>query len=187
MNLKSFHIKNFRRLKDVHIELDPEASIFVGANNSGKTSATHVFQLFLGASRDRFSIHDFSAGCWKQFDLLGTQCWGQFTQSEPIQFDEDLPSIILDLWFDVQDDDLYRVIDLLPNLDWKNVPIGVRLEFAAKDPAELMKDFCEAKRESRRSEKAQQDGVDNYQPWPEKLTDYLMKRLNDEYVIQYYV
>ena len=50
MNLKAFHIRNLRRLKDVVIQLDSPTSIFVGANNSGKTSATHVFQLFLGVN-----------------------------------------------------------------------------------------------------------------------------------------
>ena len=43
MHLKSYRLRNYRRLRDVHIELAPDISIFVGANNSGKTSATQVF------------------------------------------------------------------------------------------------------------------------------------------------
>lgn len=35
MHLKSYRLKNYRRLRDVHIELAPDISIFVGANNSG--------------------------------------------------------------------------------------------------------------------------------------------------------
>ena len=40
MRIRSVRIKNFRRLKDVHFPLEEKTSIFVGANNSGKTSAT---------------------------------------------------------------------------------------------------------------------------------------------------
>ena len=39
MKLQAYRLQNYRRLRDVVIELDDEISIFVGANNSGKTSA----------------------------------------------------------------------------------------------------------------------------------------------------
>lgn len=51
MHLNSLRIKNFRRLKSVNLELENETSIFVGANNSGKTSAAQALQLFLKAAR----------------------------------------------------------------------------------------------------------------------------------------
>lgn len=35
MKLDSLRVKNFRRLRDVVINLDDEISIFVGSNNSG--------------------------------------------------------------------------------------------------------------------------------------------------------
>ncbi len=57
MRLSSFHVQNFRRLKDVRITVDPDNTIFVGANNSGKTSATHVFRMFFShAGTSKFSI-----------------------------------------------------------------------------------------------------------------------------------
>ncbi len=40
MRLHSYRLKNFRRLKNAHIELSDDISIFLGSNNSGKTSAT---------------------------------------------------------------------------------------------------------------------------------------------------
>ena len=106
MRLHSFHIINFRRLKDVHIHLEPETSIFVGANNSGKTSVMHIFQIFLGSSKERFSVYDFSADCWAVFDEIGA--------SDP-PAERSLPIIRLDLWFEVEKDDLHRVIKLLPS------------------------------------------------------------------------
>src|SRR4051812_45726605 len=66
MHLKPFRISHFRRLRDVRIDLDTDTTIFVGANNSGKTAATHVFRTFLRKSR--FRIYDFSASAWQLFD-----------------------------------------------------------------------------------------------------------------------
>jgi len=135
MRINSFHIRNFRRLKDVHIDLDSETSIFVGANNSGKTSATQIFQLFLNSARDAFSIHDFSSDCWTCFNEIGL--------SNKV-VEQNLPAISLDIWLDVDESDLHRVIKLLPNLEWTNAPVGVRLEFAPKNPAQLVENFYEA-------------------------------------------
>lgn len=175
MYLQSISIKNFRRLKDVHIDLDVDTSIFVGANNSGKTSATHALQLFLGGSKERFSLYDFNADCWKKFDEEGD---AETSGDQQVT----LPSMHLDLWFKVEASDLYRVIDILPNLDWKDTPVGIRLEFAAKDPAELLANYKEAKSKAIAKRK---DG-DDYHPWPKSLTDYLTKRLND-FEIRHYV
>ena len=47
MHLHSYRLRNFRRLKDAHIELADDISIFVGSNNSGKTSATQAIHAFV--------------------------------------------------------------------------------------------------------------------------------------------
>ena len=39
MNIKFIDILNFRKLKKCRIDLSPKETLFVGANNSGKTSA----------------------------------------------------------------------------------------------------------------------------------------------------
>jgi predicted ATP-dependent endonuclease of OLD family len=179
VHLLSFHISNFRRLKDVHVDLDPATSIFVGSNNSGKTSATHVFQSFLGSSNERFSVHDFSADCWGLFDQVG--------DSATLE-GKSLPTIGLDLWFQVEATDLlHRIISLLPSVNWSGVPVGVRMKFAPKDEAELLVHFREAKSKAGKSVIAKQDGSPSYHPWPQTLTDYLKKRLNEEYKVFYCV
>lgn len=58
MRLKSISIRKFRRLNDVSVDFDSKETVFVGPNNSGKTSATAAIRSFLG-NRD-FKIHDFS-------------------------------------------------------------------------------------------------------------------------------
>ncbi len=175
MHVKSFRIKNFRRLKDVRIDLDPKTTIFVGANNSGKTSATHIFQLFLGPSKSHFQIYDFTADCWNEFDSFDV------SKGNP---KVDLPQIVFDLWFEVDDENVYRVVDLLPSLDWTDEPVGVRMVYAPRDGDRLVANYQEAVKAA-----APKNGADpgSYKPWPRSMTDYLTKRLTNEYEIKYYL
>ena len=68
MKISRVAIQNFRRLENVQIDIEERESIFVGPNNSGKTSATAIFGCFLG-SRD-FKIHDFSVARMADFDAF---------------------------------------------------------------------------------------------------------------------
>ena len=174
MHIKSFRVENFRRLKNVRVDLDKKTTIFVGANNSGKTSATHVFQLFL-EPRAHFQIYDFTADCWDAFNSF-----------DPATGDaeKDLPKIYFDLWFDVDDENVHRVIDLLPGLDWNGAPVGVRMVYAPRDSSALIAHYQEARKGAELPENKPNA---SYKPWPQNLTDYLTKRLIDEYEIKYYV
>jgi len=173
MQLKTIRIKNFRRLKDAKIDIELNSTIFVGANNSGKTSVTHVLSAFLNDKGD-FSLYDFSAECWNEFQAI--------TESPDIANDiQKLPKIVLDMWFDVAEDDLNYIIDLLPGLDWSTAPVGIRLEFACKDATTLLKNYQEHRIEAEKKES------EKYKPWPKGISDYLSKRLKQEYTIFYYI
>ena len=174
MILESFHVTNFRRLRDVHIAVDRDRTIFVGANNSGKTSAAQIFPLFLGD--ETFSIHDFSGDVWEKFDQAsaGTTSW---------------PTITLDLWFEITANDLHRVVDLLPSLNWSAGPVGVRLQYAAKEPLKLFASFQEAQQKAKAPAAGGAGATPGgtYQGWPKSMTDFLTKKLRDEFQIQYFV
>lgn len=175
MHLETLRIKNFRRLKDVRIDLAQDISIFVGANNSGKTSATHAIELFLTPhAREKFSVHDFSAGCWAAINAFGEQV--------P---DSKLPTISLDLWFNVGPADLHRVVDILPSLDWQDKLVGIRVELAAIDPIRLLADY-RAQREAALASVAPQ-GDPPYDPFPRNLYDYLGTHLPREFDLVYFV
>ena len=45
MNIAFVEIKNFRKLKSCRIDLSPKSTIFVGANNSGKTSLLEAISI----------------------------------------------------------------------------------------------------------------------------------------------
>lgn len=94
MHLHSYRLKNYRRLRDARVELASDISIFVGANNSGKTSATQAITMFLSGAKDRFSLFDFSSHCWKELNELG--------DADPANdAAASVPAITVDLWFQV--------------------------------------------------------------------------------------
>jgi predicted ATP-dependent endonuclease of OLD family len=137
MKLKKIHIKNFRRLEDVQINLDDGETVFVGPNNSGKTSATMIFRYFLKGNE--FRIHDFSVSRIRKIDHFG---------SESDKKDLILPSIDLDLWFKINPDiEFGRVFSLLPNTLSDLDEVGIRISFAANqdDIDGLISAYDEAK------------------------------------------
>lgn len=178
MHLHSFHIRNFRRLKDVHVDLEEDVSIFVGANNSGKTSATQAFNLFV-VREDKFEFHDFSADCCRTLDKIGAG-----DGSSPT---DPLPTISLDLWLKIEEQDLHRVIDLIPSLNWATSLVGLRIEFGPADEANLLSRYREAKKKAYDNAQLDAEGKLHHHPWPETLSDYLTRELGREFEFRYYV
>ena len=177
MHLSTIRISNFRRLTDVKIDLDKEISIFVGSNNSGKTSVTEAMHLFLGGSRERISIHDISASKWQDIDAFERGDDGAT-----------LPELGLDLWFEVSEDDLHRVIDLLPSLNWEGTHVGVRITCGPRDQEKTLARFRE------RHQLAQEtavtptpEGEEDYIAPPRTLREYLESEIGREYELRYFV
>ncbi|MCM1997310.1 ATP-dependent endonuclease [Pseudomonas aeruginosa] len=168
-------------MKDAHIELADDISIFVGSNNSGKTSATQAIHAFVTGGRDRFSLYDFSSSCWKIFDEAGS-----INLSEPVPEGFSLPSIDLDLWFEVAAPDLYLVIPLLPSTAWEGTKVGIRVSLVARNPINLIQNYQEAK--AKGSEQAAElPPGSQYVPWPRSMTDYLQRELKSEYELRYFI
>jgi len=180
LHIASLCISNFRRLRDVRIDMASDISIFVGANNSGKTSVAHAMELFASNSRERFSFHDFSAGTWAAFEAFGDG-----------QAEAALPAISIDIWFHVEPQDLHRVIDLLPSITWTGTTVGLRIEFAASDPPSLLENFRQARERARANIRPGANGEPDYHPPPRTLRDYLSdnqdNRLRREFELRYYV
>jgi len=176
MHISALRINNFRRLKNVLLDLAEDISILVGANNSGKTSAAHALQLFVNQSGEKFSIHDFNSECWAAIDRFGDCVEGAL-----------LPKITIDLWFYVEASDLHRVIDLLPRLTWQGSEVGLRIEFAASDEAGLLSRFQEARAQAQANVRPAVDGAPSYQPPPRTMKEYLTEVLNKEFSLRYYV
>lgn len=84
MRIRSVRVRNFRRLKDVSVDLEGKTTVFVGANNSGKTSATQVFRCFFDGTGRLFTVHDFSADCWTEIDKIGSEAGGAEGETSPL-------------------------------------------------------------------------------------------------------
>ncbi|MBJ7439282.1 MAG: ATP-dependent endonuclease [Sphingopyxis sp.] len=179
MHLHSYRLRNFRRLRDVHVELASDISIFVGANNSGKTSATQAMQMFLSGGRDAFSLYDFSSHVWPLLDEIGERD-GEIDGAE-------FPTVSLDLWFEVAAEDLYLVIPILPSTAWAGTLVGVRVEFAPKNAAELIERYRSARDDGQAKAAALIGGAGDYVPWPKSLSAYLLEELRREYELHYFV
>jgi len=135
MHLNRYCLRNFRRLEDVKINLEEKETIFVGANNAGKTSATAAFKLFVSRDRD-FKIHDFSSPLIADIDKFGEAL---IKPGEDEELSKKLPSIELDLWFTVSPSVEYgRVAHFLPTMMGKEYSeVGVRICFSVNNPIEL--------------------------------------------------
>lgn len=180
MHLHSYRLRNFRRFHDAHIELGPEISIFVGSNNSGKTSATQAMMMFLAADKKHFSMFEFSSHTWRLFN----EC-GDGNPADDVT--ASLPAISVDLWFEVTEEDLYLVLPILPSTAWSGNLVGVRIEFSATNSSELLGRYRAKKQLALEGVAALDGGQGDYVPWPKSLTDYLEKESSNEFGFKYFV
>jgi predicted ATP-dependent endonuclease of OLD family len=172
VRLSSFRVSNFRRLRNIRVSVEKETTIFVGANNSGKTSATKVFRQFIGETGSKaFSMHDFSYESWKTFTGIG----------DAPEDGVDLPAIELDIWFELEATDLHRAMPLIPSLDWELAPVGIRFALRVKSRTELLDNYGRARAQAL---KAEASGSGNFHAWPTSLPDYLSRQLASEYEVQ---
>ncbi len=133
MQIEKISIRNFRRLESVSTTIEGRETVFVGPNNSGKTSATTVFRCFLGERK--FQIYDFSVSKIVDIDEFGVD--GD---------EEKLPGIELDIWFRVDPESIEfgRAFTLLPTLSDDFERLGVRLTFRASDATKLRESYLAA-------------------------------------------
>jgi hypothetical protein len=177
MHIYALRVKNFRRLKDARIDLENDISIFVGANNSGKTSAAQAIAMFLGDENESFTVHDFAAETWTAMNAFGNE--------EP---GAQLPTISLDLWLSVDQNDLYRVVDLLPKVTWEGTLVGVRVELAAKDPDAALARFKERRAAAMAAVIPGHEGNSaEFNPSPKDMREYLASNIKREFGLRYYV
>lgn len=173
MKIKFVEISNFRRLKSTHLDFDKETTIFVGANNSGKTSAMVALRYFL-VSPNRLALRDITIANWPTIDAIG-DAWENGAAGE-VNLNDLLPS--LDVWLDVPLSEIQHVVHILPTLDWNGGLLGVRLKYQVELIAKLKADYV-AQRSAALEAGAKAPGgqVGNIQVWPTCLTEFLERRL----------
>lgn len=192
MVISSVQIRNFRKLKNCHIDFDKQQTVFVGANNSGKTSAISAIVWFL-KNTEKFTLKEFTASNWEAIDQLGDEWLAKDPVDEALldahQWDSIVPS--MDVWIDVEDGEQYRVNHLIPSLStWEGKTVGVRCQYEPIDASSLYKNYKQAK-EKANSLMLTEEYKKASSPtlFPRNLCDFLGKgtNLRDYFDVKYYI
>lgn len=180
MLIDFIHIQNFRKLKDCRIEFSEQKTVFVGANNSGKTTAVDSLMKFL--KHKSFSTRDFTLSNWQSINKIGSD-W--IAEKDPTKLDlsigvwEDyLPA--LDIWLKVKKNELQYVNKLIPTMDWKGGSLGIRLRLEPDKIEDLYKEFIEASTKAKPTNKTTKESKkeENFSLWPKDMWDFLEKKMN---------
>ena len=131
MRITSITVQNFRRLLLCRIDVSKQTTLFVGANNSGKTSAMDALGKFL-AGRS-FDFNDITISNRTAINKIGLE-WANQECEQPAdlkRWDSIVPK--MDVWLEVARNEMHYVADIIPTLKWRGGRLGIRLAFFPKD------------------------------------------------------
>jgi predicted ATP-dependent endonuclease of OLD family len=190
MRIEFVEIQNFRKLRSCHIDLAEKTTVFVGANNSGKTSAMDALSLFL-LEKNQFTTTDFTLSNWIEINNIGDQWVNNVKDDKSLDlsitlWQNYLPS--LDVWLKVENDEIHYVSQILPTLDWNGDSLGIRLRFEPKNIEDLYKDYFSSFQSAKETTDIakKQEGTNNVtlQLWPRTMREFLDKRLNTHFTVR---
>ena len=205
MKISHIDIQNFRKLKTCRVELADKSTIFVGANNSGKTSAMDALIMFLKKSKRReISTTDITLSNWAAINKIASD-WVINASAEPPKppdlflniWRPFLPAI--DVWLNVDELQIHYVSHILPTLDWDGGLLGVRLILEPKEletPEAIYKSYMDAysaaqgtlaARKSTKENKGANQSLSTLALWPTSMRDFLDRKLQDFFSVNAYV
>lgn len=191
MQINHIDIQNFRKLKSCRVELSAKETVFVGANNSGKTSAMDALILFLKKSKRKdISTTDFTLSNWSAINQIGAGWIANmdknklnlaFSSWEPL-----LPTI--DIWLCVEDKKIHYVSHILPTLDWSGGLLGVRLILEPKKMEDLYKGYIAAYASAKSTTDSRKTSTEKaLSLWPKSMRDFMDKELHEYFLVRAYV
>lgn len=140
MYLKKLHVENYRLLKDVSISLDKNLTLFVGKNNTGKTSLMEVIK-FLISNASSLPFDDYPLDCRQELYTAIVNYWDDTSENPFIAFQRAVPVTKVTMTFDYSDGNLGNVsafvIDLEEDVEEAivqvsfDVPLGIEETLAA--------------------------------------------------------
>lgn len=186
MKIMTINIQNFRKLLQCRIDFSEKATLFVGANNSGKTSAMDALGKFL--SDRKFTFNDITISKRIAINAIG-DTWVQEKCEEPVDLTEwDVIIPQMDIWLDVPRNEIHYVVDIIPTLKWRGGKLGVRLAFLPKDIAKIFVNYREAYHAARQAEKIQsKKKAGSIHLYPKDLCDYLEKNFSTLFTIKTFI
>jgi predicted ATP-dependent endonuclease of OLD family len=186
MRISTISINNFRKLKNIKIDFSEETTLFVGANNSGKTSAMDALRKFLvKGESNSFIYNDITVTNRKSINLIGDQ-WVITDSKKPDDLSEWIDIVpSMDVWLDVENDEFHYVASLIPTLEWTGGRLGVRLCYFPKDIGKLFDDYKIAYFQARETEKSNQNSKIKLKP--RNLCEYIDSNLAKYFVVKSYI
>ncbi|MEQ8524708.1 AAA family ATPase [Gracilimonas sp.] len=174
MRIEFLEIENFRKLKSCRISFSEKETIFVGANNSGKTSAMDALITFL-KDKSRFKTKDITLSNWGEINAIGNSWVKQDEEDEPNLSIDKWRNLLpkMDIWLHVEDDEIHHVNELIPTLKWRGGLLGVRLIYEPKDLEKFFKDFRSNYLKAKETKEASQKKL---KLWPYSMWDFLEKK-----------
>ena len=193
MHILKIEIGNFRKHVATQIALAPEKTVFVGANNSGKTSAMTALRRFLVDSRG-FTVNDFSLAHWQALNAEG-EAWEVAIKEGEALPTPNLLSFLpqLDVWLQVGKGEMHYVQRLLPTLDWKSGPLGVRLRYEPDEPTKFQQEYIAARTKAAGTTAAAIKAAEGkgdppqLELWPLNLIDFLERRVRSYFKVKAYL
>lgn len=189
MKIMTINIQNFRKLLQCRIDFSEKTTLFVGANNSGKTSAMDALGKFL--SDRKFTFNDITISKRIVINAIGN-AWEKEKCDEPkdlTEWDSIIPK--MDIWLDVPRNEIHYVADIIPTLKWRGGKLGVRLAFLPKDIAKIFTDYRRIYFAARQTEKAKSKKkagkTGNIHLYPKNLCEYLDKNFNALFAIKTFI
>ncbi|MDY0227074.1 MAG: AAA family ATPase [Desulfomicrobium apsheronum] len=189
MKIAFIDIQNFRKLKSCRVEFSENKTLFVGANNSGKTSAMDALIIFLKRTRQKdISTTDFTLSNWNNINKIATDWIDNKNHDDlnlaPGQWSKYIPAI--DIWVDVKGSKIHYVSHIIPTLDWIGGKLGIRLKFEPKQIEDLYKSYKSAYEAAKNTSEARKNG-NHLSLWPQTMRDFLDKELHRHFTINAYI
>jgi predicted ATP-dependent endonuclease of OLD family len=190
MHIHQIEIGNFRKLLSVRVDFAKDKTVFVGANNSGKTSAMTALRRFL-VDHKSFSINDLTLSNWKAMNDAG-EAWEAAMAANATLPDPSLYQVapFIDVWLSVGSGEFHLVQKLIPTLDWKGGLLGIRLRFEPNEPAAIQSDYLSERAKGAVTLAAAAAAGGTGTPvtlWPQSLIDYLDRRMGKHFKVRTYL
>ncbi len=104
MYLSQMQVKNYRLLKDVTIKFDETLTLFVGKNNTGKTSIMNILE-FLLSDKKTLSFDDYPLDCRQTLYEAVKAYWNPNSENPFVDYKNTVPITSFTLTIDYSTDD----------------------------------------------------------------------------------
>jgi predicted ATP-dependent endonuclease of OLD family len=190
VHIDFIEVANFRKLLAARIDIAKKSTVFVGANNSGKTSAMVALRRFF-VDHGNFSINDFTLCHWAKIDAIGNAWEEEAAGVEAPYFDWGSVVPFLDVWLHVPEKQLHLAQKILPTLDWDGAALGVRLRYEPKNLEDFKREYLlsrnAAKAVMAAATVAPGEGTDQFSLWPKSMIEFLSRRLRTMFEVKAYL